>query len=99
MEDEENSTAEAFNDLIMQFGYISLFSVAFPPAALFCFVCNMITMKSIMSEFKYKQRSLPEISIGIGQFLGMIEQISFMTIIINCAISLFTSNRVHQVLT
>jgi hypothetical protein len=66
MECEENSTAEAFNDLIIQFGYISLFSVAFPPAALFCYACNMITMKSIMSEFKYKQRQLPEISIGIG---------------------------------
>ncbi len=54
MEDEENSTAEGFNDIIFQFGYISLFSVAFPPAALFCFVCNMITFKSIMSEFKFK---------------------------------------------
>lgn len=69
MECEENSIAEAYNDLVIQFGYISLFSVAFPPAALFCFGCNMITMKSIMSEFKFKQRQLPEISIGIGQYL------------------------------
>ena len=98
MECEENSTAEAFNDLIIQFGYISLFSVAFPPASLFCYVCNMITMRSIMSEFKYKQRQLPEISIGIGQYLQMIEMISFITVIINSAIALFTSNRVEKYL-
>ena len=53
-EDEEGSITESQNDIVMQFGYITLFSTVFPLASLICLVCNMITMKSIMSEFKYK---------------------------------------------
>ena len=56
-------------------------------------------MSSIMNEFKFKKRSLPEISIGIGQFLYMIEFISFSTVIVNSAIAIYTSDRVRQILT
>jgi len=35
---------------------------------------------------------MPEISVGIGRFLTMIEFLSQVSVVINCAIAYFTSN-------
>jgi|APCry1669190327_1035288.scaffolds.fasta_scaffold83332_1 anoctamin-8 len=97
--ENEGNISEDYMEIIMQFGYITLFSTVFPLAPLACYICNLVTMSSIMNEFKFKKRSLPEISIGIGQFLYMIEMISFSTVIVNSAIAIYTSDRVRQILT
>ena len=93
--ENEGNISEVYMELVMQFGYITLFSTVFPLAALACYFCNLITMSSILNEFKFKKRSLPEISIGIGHFLYMIELISFATVIVNAAIAIYTSDRVR----
>ena len=73
MENEEGEIADNFMDLVIQFGYISFFGTVFPPAAFICFFFNMITLNSMKNDFQYKKRRLPEISIGIGTYINMIE--------------------------
>ena len=89
-EDNPDITNE-YMDFVQQFGYIVLFSSCFPLAGFFCFIANFILIRSVMNEFKYNRRPMPEISIGIGQFLYMIEFLSHCSIVINIAICYFTS--------
>jgi len=63
-------------DFVMQFGYIVMFSSVFPLAAFFCFMFNGLVLISVLNEFKHKRRIMPEISVGIGRFLTMIEFLS-----------------------
>ena len=73
MESEEGELADNFMDLVIQFGYISFFGTVFPPSAFICFICNLVTLSSMKNEFKFKQRGMPEITIGIGKYMKMIE--------------------------
>ena len=65
-------------------------------AAVICLVANFFLLKSMMNEFEYKRRIMPEISIGIGQFMFIFEFISFIAIVVNCAIAYFTSERYKE---
>lgn len=94
MENEEGEIADNFMDLVIQFGYISFFGTVFPPAALICFCFNIVTLSSMKNDFQYKKRRLPEVSIGIGTYINMIEQISIATVAVNSMIAIFTSQKI-----
>ena len=79
--------------MAMQFGLIALFSNVLPVISLFCFLANIIKLKAIQLEFRYKKRGDPELSFGIGQFMGIFEFISHAAILINVSIGAFTSTR------
>ena len=83
----------------MQFGYISLFSTIFPLAAVASYICNALTLKAIYLEFEFEKRSLPEVSIGIGKCLEMLDLIQFVSVIINCALIYFTNQSTERFLT
>jgi hypothetical protein len=89
---DDQEIAHNYMDLVMQFGYISLFSTVFPLAAFVSYVSNSLTLKSIYLEFELEKRSIPEISIGIGKCLDMIELIQFVSVIVNCALIYFTND-------
>lgn len=79
-------------NFIMQFGYVSLFSTVFPLGAAVCLLSNAILLKAVKNDFEYVKRFMPEISMGIGQFMYMLDLISYASVIINSAIIYFTSH-------
>ena len=81
---KELNTFKDYYDMVIQFGYISLFAVAFPLSGMISLVLNFIEFKS--SLFKLRsvfRRSVPEAVNGIGSWLGAIKTISYLSIITN----------------
>lgn len=95
---DDQEIAHNYMDLVMQFGYIALFSTVFPLAAFFSYLSNALTLKSLYLEFELEKRSMPEISIGIGKCLEMIDLIQFVSVIVNCALIYFTNEATERYL-
>ena len=95
---DDQEISHNYMDLIMQFGYVSLFSTVFPLAPLASYLCNALTMKAIYLEFECEKRCLPEVSIGIGKCLEMLDVLQFVTVIINCALIFFTNQSAERFL-
>jgi hypothetical protein len=75
----------------MQFGIIITFSSVFPLASLICLLQNFFKVFFVRNEIKYNKRLFPQISIGIGQFMYMIDFMSHLSIVVNTGIVYFTS--------
>ena len=95
---DDQEIAHNYMDLVMQFGYVSLFSTVFPLAAFVSYVSNALTLKSLYLEFELERRSMPEISIGIGKCLDMLELIQFVSVIVNCALIYFANTSTERYL-
>lgn len=95
---DDQELAHNYMDLVMQFGYITLFSTVFPLAAFVSYLSNSLTLKALYLEFELEKRSIPEISIGIGKCLDMIELIQFVSVIVNCGLIYFTNTAAEQFL-
>lgn len=91
MDNDTDISVEQMN-YVMQFGYIALFGTAFPIAAFVCLCCNFLLIKAVKNNFEYSKRIFPEISLGIGQFMTMLDILSFCSVIINCGLVFFSSN-------
>lgn len=83
-------------DLVMQFGYVSFFSTVFPVAPFVSFVANLINLNTIAAEIECKKRGIPGVSVGIGNYLDMLDFISQATVAINVAIAYFTSQDTRE---
>lgn len=81
-----------YEELVKQFGYIVLFSAIFPLASLMSYISNGIQIKSQITNLQYQRRFKAEVSNGIGSWLGRLESLSQVAIIINCAMCYFTSH-------
>lgn len=68
LENEDAKVIDNYMELVVQFGFIVLFSEAFPLAAVFSLFSNNIQMISQISNFSYERRFKAEISNGIGEF-------------------------------
>lgn len=85
-------------ELVFQFGLIIMFSSVFPLAPAICTVVNIIIFLYMKSETYHNRRRIPQLSIGIGDFLFMLELLSHISIVFNCAIMYFTSDTVEALL-
>lgn len=80
-----------YEELIKQFGYIVLFSGIFPLASLMSYLSNGIQIRSQMSNLTYQRRFKADVSNGIGNWMGCLENLSQLSIIVNCMMIYFTS--------
>jgi hypothetical protein len=81
-----------YEELVKQFGYIVLFSGIFPLASFMSYISNGIQIKSQIANLQYQRRFKAEVSNGIGSWLGRLENLSQLAIIVNCASVYFTSH-------
>lgn len=65
-----------YEELVKQFGYIVLFSGVFPLASLMSYVSNGIQIRSQIANLQYQRRFKAEVSNGIGNWLGCLENLS-----------------------
>jgi len=90
-----------YNELVLQYGYVILFAPAFPLAALLAVLNNVVELKS--DGFKLcKSYRRPQYICAqdIGSWQYIIEVVSVLAVVTNCAIIAFTSHslaRLHVV--
>ena len=86
-----------YMELIIQYGFIVLFSTVFPPAALLSCFTNYIIIRSSMNNFTYIRRFKAEVSNGIGNFMDCFEILTKLSIITNCGTIFYTSRRFRKI--
>lgn len=89
-------TAE-FEEAVVQFGIICLFSVAFPLLPLLTLFTNLLEIRFDARKWTdYYRRPVPHVAKGIGPWLKIIRAISLVSIAVNGIIVVFTSELVQQ---
>ena len=66
---EKPNILDAYMELIIQFGYVVLFSEVFPLGALMSFISNGIQQRSQLTNMQYQRRFKPEVGNGIGNWM------------------------------
>ena len=90
MKTKNKSHVFFYNESIIQLGFIAFFAVSFPLAPIFSFMTNLLNVifkLKLMS--KYWRRDIAVCSDGIGNWMSIIEFISFLAVPINLSILLF----------
>jgi len=86
-----------WSEIVIQFGYVTFFAVAFPAAAAIALVNNLIEMRTdaykLCSEY---QRPLPRRAAGIGVWLDILQFMSYVAVLSNTALVIFSSNVMYQ---
>ncbi len=75
------STIEDYGELVIQYGYIALFGLAFPPAAIVCLINNMIEIRSDAFKILFISKRTPaNDAADIGKWLDMLKLISVFAV-------------------
>jgi len=91
------STFDDYNEMAIQFGYLTLFAVAFPAAPLAALINNLVEGRSdLLKLLKGMQRPHPKEAANIGTWLEIIEMVSYLATVTNCAIIVFTSTELDN---
>lgn len=90
-------TFKDYLEIFVQFGYVTLFSSAFPLAAACALVANVIEIRSDAFKFCYVfQRPFGQRAQGIGAWQDAMELMGVISIIVNCAL-IGLSGQIQQV--
>lgn len=98
MKGEEDLLVFFYNEAMVQFGFVVLFSQVFTLAPLFSVFTNLLEIKIKLDGIgKYSRRMGSEGARGIGAWMGVMEVMSFIAIPVNIAIIVFTKkSRVYD---
>jgi hypothetical protein len=88
---EKPNIMQYYNELVIQYGYVVLFSVVFPLGAFMSLISNHIKFKSQVKNLKYFRRFKAEVSNGIGSWMTCLDQLSQISVYLNCMTLYFTS--------
>ncbi|KAK6102968.1 Calcium-activated chloride channel family protein [Brugia pahangi] len=84
---------EEYLEMVIQFGFVTLFVSAFPLAPLFALVNNILEIR--VDAYKYvvaTRRPIPERARDIGIWLPILSMISRAAVLVNACIIAFTSD-------
>lgn len=85
-----------FAMLTIQFAYVALFSLSFPLAPAIVMVKNLIDIRvGAWKLCRLSQRPVATKASGIGIWVKMLEVVSFLSILSNCALLWLTSSNLH----
>ncbi|RHY47866.1 hypothetical protein DYB34_000033 [Aphanomyces astaci] len=88
---------EDYTEMLIQFGYVSFFSIAFPLAPLLAFVNNVVSLR--VDAFKLchtTQRPRADKASGIGIWFPVLQMMSVVAVITNCLHVAFTTTQIEQ---
>ncbi len=90
-EGEVNGTVEEYSELMVQFGFVALFSIAFPLIPLIAFINNIFEMLIDKNKvMNLTRRPVPSVAKSSGIFQQIFAVIAFLAIFTNLAIMSFT---------
>mmetsp|Transcript_3150 Transcript_3150/g.6350 ORF Transcript_3150/g.6350 Transcript_3150/m.6350 type:complete len:696 (+) Transcript_3150:110-2197(+) len=83
---------DLYKDKVYQFGYISMFGVAFPMVTFLCLIFNLLDMRSrALTLLSKNKRPDPKVAADIGPYQQVLEVFATMSIITNSSICGITS--------
>jgi hypothetical protein len=78
-------TFEDYTEMLVQFGYVSFFSLAFPLAPLLALLNNLLELRTDAFKLCHtRQRPLAHKASGIGVWLSVLQVMSVMAVLTNC---------------
>ncbi|GMF53232.1 unnamed protein product [Phytophthora fragariaefolia] len=79
-------------EVVLQFGYITMFVSVLPVAPLFALLSNVVAMRlDVLSCTQAKQRPPFESETEVTTFMSILELMSFAAVAVNCAVLFFTT--------
>lgn len=82
-----------FLEIVIQFGFVTLFAISFPLVPLIAWVTNLTEIE--VDKFKllklYK-RPIPYGAKGIGNWMAILELLSYLSVFSNLGLLIFSSN-------
>ncbi|RHY32891.1 hypothetical protein DYB32_002137 [Aphanomyces invadans] len=92
-------TFDDYTEMLIQFGYVSFFTVAFPLAPLLAFVNNVVSLRVVAFKLCHTtQRPRAYKASGIGIWLPVLHMMSVVAVITNCLHVAFTTTQIEQYL-
>lgn len=91
------NTMEDMAEMAIQFGYVSLFCMAFPLSPLLALINNVIEIKVDLSNLVYDhQRPIPRGATGLGVWVNIFEQWTTFAVVVNIGLYSFCTNDAMQ---
>ncbi|GMF29822.1 unnamed protein product [Phytophthora lilii] len=82
---KQYDTFEDYTEMLVQFGYVSFFSLAFPLAPLLALLNNLLELRTDAFKLCHtKQRPLAHKASGIGVWLHVLQIMSVLAVLTNC---------------
>eukprot|EP00274_Cyanoptyche_gloeocystis_P001069 CAMPEP_0196663698 /NCGR_PEP_ID=MMETSP1086-20130531/53863_1 /TAXON_ID=77921 /ORGANISM="Cyanoptyche gloeocystis , Strain SAG4.97" /LENGTH=614 /DNA_ID=CAMNT_0041999615 /DNA_START=136 /DNA_END=1983 /DNA_ORIENTATION=+ len=92
-----SSPFEDYSEMVIQFGYVTLFAAAFPLASVLALLNNVVEIRTDATKLLIAtQRPIYRRASDIGNWFKILEIISFASVLTNLGIVLFTSNAVQK---
>eukprot|EP00475_Leptophrys_vorax_P016422 TRINITY_DN2287_c0_g1_i4.p1 TRINITY_DN2287_c0_g1~~TRINITY_DN2287_c0_g1_i4.p1 ORF type:complete len:473 (-),score=136.31 TRINITY_DN2287_c0_g1_i4:602-2020(-) len=94
---EFESMLDEYEELYIQFGYVTLFVIVFPLAPLLAFLNNLVGIRIDSYKFLFlTQRALPKAASDIGMWYKVIETVARISIITNVAVACIYSEQISD---
>jgi anoctamin-10/anoctamin-7 len=91
------TTFEDFDEMVVQYGYVTLFVVAFPLAPLAALINNYVEIRLDAKKIlTLSQRPKPLGAVGIGTWFSILNVLSFISVITNTIIVTFNTRIVNN---
>lgn len=88
-----DSTLDDYNELVIQFGYVCLFGVVFPPACAIALLNNYIEFRTdAFKILRLCQRPAADDAADIGAWYVILELLNVISVVTNVAILIFTAD-------
>ncbi|KFB40363.1 AGAP000095-PB-like protein [Anopheles sinensis] len=95
----ELSLFKEYLKMVIQYGFITIFAVAFPPASIFALVNNMIeTRVDAQKYLQFYKRAVPKRVRNLGMWYKAMQVITKIAVISNAYIIAFSSNITHRLI-
>ena len=84
-------------ELVLQYGYVTMFAVAFPLAPVLALANNIL--EPYVDLFKLSKCRRPQVvnRSSIGAWLYALEAINFLSVLTNCALLALVSKQMHHI--
>jgi len=93
------TTFDDYNEMAIQFGYITLFAAAFPFASIAALINNIVEIRSDAFKILLEmQRPHPREAANIGSWQHILEGLGYIAVVTNCALLAFTSTKLTDIL-
>ena len=93
---KEGLTVMNYSEMVIQLGFVTMFAPAFPLAPLFALINNTIEFRGELYMNRIKKRNRATGASGIGAWLWIIDLLSIVSVIANCGILFFTSQKLQE---
>ncbi|XP_058123462.1 anoctamin-1-like [Anopheles ziemanni] len=95
----ELSLFKEYLKMVIQYGFITIFAVAFPPASIFALVNNMIETRVDAKKYlQFYKRAVPTRVRNLGMWYNTMQVITKIAVISNAYIIAFSSNITHRLI-